>query len=81
VSFVFDQHYWGRRIAALGVGPAPLRHRTLTVERLRDAIQSGVHNSPMRQRAAALGRKIKAENGIANAIRVIEQIGQRRSTT
>jgi hypothetical protein len=35
----------------------------------------------MRQRAAALGRKIKAENGIANAIRVIEQMGQRRSTT
>lgn len=80
VSFVFDQRYWGRRIAALGVGPAPLRHRSLTAERLRDAIQSGVHGSQMRQRAAALGHKIQAENGIANAISVIEQIGQRRST-
>lgn len=74
VSFVFDQHYWGRRIAALGAGPAPLRHRALTVERLTDVIQSGRHDAQMRERAAALGRKIQAENGIANAVRVIEEI-------
>ncbi len=74
VSFVFDQHYWGRRIADLGVGPAPLRHRDLAVERLTDAIQSSLHDAQMRERAAVLGRKIQAENGIANAVHVIKEL-------
>jgi UDP:flavonoid glycosyltransferase YjiC (YdhE family) len=30
---VFDQHYWGERIAELGVGPKPIRYKELTTER------------------------------------------------
>jgi len=74
VPFVFDQFFWGKRIAELGVGPSPIRYKSLSVERLRDAILSGTSDSLMRQKAFELGREIQAENGIENAIRLIEQI-------
>jgi sterol 3beta-glucosyltransferase len=44
VPFVFDQFYWGERIAQLGAGPGPVPYKNLTVERLREAIQMGVNN-------------------------------------
>jgi len=78
VSFVFDQFYWGERIAELGVGPKPIRHANLTVERLRETINLGVSNSRMRQRASELGQKIRAENGIETALHIIEKILQAR---
>jgi sterol 3beta-glucosyltransferase len=74
VSFVFDQFYWGERIAELGVGPKPIRHTQLTVERLREAITLGVSNGQMRHKASELGQRIRAEHGIENASRVIEQL-------
>ncbi len=74
VSFVFDQHFWGERIAALGAGPKPIRYKELTVERLTEAIHIGVGNSQIRQKAVELGKKIQAENGIDNALNVFEKI-------
>ena len=74
VSFVFDQHYWGGRIAQLGVGPRPVRFKDLTVERLREMILFGVGSPQIQQKAADLGHKIRSENGIECALRVIEKI-------
>ncbi len=74
VSFVFDQFYWGERVAQLGVGPGPIRYKDLNVERLRDAILVGVSNSSMQRNARELGQKIRAENGIRNAVNVIEKM-------
>jgi len=73
VPFVFDQFYWGERIAQLGVGPKPIPYRKLSIERLREAIQFGVGNAQIRQNAAALGERIRAENGVEQALRIIEQ--------
>lgn len=74
VPFVFDQFYWGERIAQLGVGPNPIPFKKLTVERLQDAIQLGVHDRTINQTAADIGGKIQAENGIENALDVIEKM-------
>jgi UDP:flavonoid glycosyltransferase YjiC (YdhE family) len=71
---VFDQHYWGERIAALGAGPKPIRYKELTVERLTEVIRTSVGNSQMRQKAFELGQKVQTENGIENALKVIEEI-------
>jgi UDP:flavonoid glycosyltransferase YjiC (YdhE family) len=79
VSFVFDQVYWGERIAELGVGPKPIRYKNLTVERLKEVIRVGVSNAQMRQNAAELGQRIRTENGIENASRVIAQLMQMRA--
>ncbi|MFZ5809278.1 MAG: glycosyltransferase [Chloroflexota bacterium] len=74
VSFVFDQHYWGERIVELGVGPKPIRYKKLTAERLQEAIHIGLGNSQIQQKAAELGQKIRAENGIENALSIFEKM-------
>lgn len=72
VPFLFDQFYWGQRIAALGVGPAPIPFKNLSAERLAQAIAGTVSNPQMQQRAADLGQRIQTENGIANAVQIIQ---------
>jgi UDP:flavonoid glycosyltransferase YjiC (YdhE family) len=74
VPFVFDQFYWGERIAQLGVGPDPVPYNKLTVARLREAIQVGVSNPQIKQNAIELGQKIQRENGIGSALSIIEKI-------
>ncbi len=72
IPFVFDQFFWGRRIAELGVGPPSVPYRQLSAERLAAAIDAAVSGARMRQRAAALGAQIRTEDGIANAVQVVE---------
>jgi sterol 3beta-glucosyltransferase len=68
-----DQPFWGRRVYELGVGPRPIPHRQLTSERLAEAIRIAVHDEAVRINATRLGERIRAENGIAKAVAVIEQ--------
>lgn len=71
IPFFADQPFWGQRVAALGVGPQPIPRQQLTQERLAQAIQQAMGDASMRQRAAALGRNIRAEDGIGQAVKVI----------
>jgi sterol 3beta-glucosyltransferase len=75
ISFFGDQPFWGQRVADLGVGPAPIPRKKLTIDRLAQAIQTMVSDPGMRRRSAQLGAKIQAEDGLA---RVVETIGQLR---
>jgi sterol 3beta-glucosyltransferase len=68
---VGDQPFWGRRVAALGVGPAPLPLFKLTAERLADAITRATTEAGMRQRAAALGEHLRREDGVGRAVTFI----------
>jgi sterol 3beta-glucosyltransferase len=74
VPFFGDQPFWGQRVAELGVGPEPIPRKKLTVERLAQAIHQALTDQTMRQRAANLGSKIQAEDGIARAVAVVQQI-------
>ena len=71
VPFFGDQPFWGRRVAALGVGPGPIPRKQLTVERLAQAVQQAVTDSGMRERAVRLGAQIWAEDGVARAVAVV----------
>jgi len=77
VPFFGDQPFWGRRIAELGVGPNPIPRTKLTSEKLAIAIQQAVTDKGMRERAARLGEKIRAEGGIGCAAAVVQQIEKR----
>ncbi len=74
IPFFADQPYWGQRVADLGVGPAPIPRQKLTVDRLAQAIQVAISDQAMRQRAAELGSKIQAEDGVARAVEIIQQV-------
>src|SRR5690606_35862025 len=45
VPFLFDQPFWGARIEALGVGPAPIPRKQLTAARLAGAIHRAVSDA------------------------------------
>ena len=71
--FFGDQPFWGKRVAALGVGSDPVPQKKLTAERLAQAIETAVTDPQIRQRAAALGKKIRAEDGVAKTVALIEK--------
>ena len=68
-----DQPFWGQRVYELGVGPRPIPRQRLTVDRLAESIRCAVSDTAMREKAARLGERIRAEDGIARAVAVIEQ--------
>jgi len=74
IPFFGDQSFWGRRAAALGVGPTPIPRKKLTVDRLAQAIHSAVMDVSMRQRASELGAKIRSEDGLARAVEIITNL-------
>ena len=74
IPFFGDQPFWGRRVFELGVGPEPVPRKKLTVERFAAAIEQAVTDEAMRQRAAQLGRLIRAEDGVGRAVAVVEQL-------
>jgi len=74
IPFFGDQFFWGRLVFELGVGTEPILRKKLTAERLSKAIQKAVTNEEMCQRASDLGVKIRMEDGVANAIAVIQQL-------
>jgi len=68
VPHLFDQAFWGERVAALGAGPPPLPRATLTAERLAETIAAAMEQRQLREGAASLGAQIRAEQGVAHAI-------------
>ena len=75
IPFFGDQGFWGERIAQLGVGPSPIPRKALTAQALAQAIQTMTSDTEMRSRAAELGKRIRNENGVGNAVKAINQLG------
>jgi len=71
--FFGDQPFWGRRVEDLGVGPAPIDRKRLTVEALATAIAQATQDLAIERRASALGAKIVAEDGVGRAVAFLEQ--------
>jgi sterol 3beta-glucosyltransferase len=74
IPFFGDQPFWGQRIAKLGVGTDAIPRKKLTAERLAEAIHRVVTDQTMQQRAADLGAKIQAEDGVANAVAIVQEL-------
>ena len=68
-----DQTFWGRRVFELGVGPKPIPQSKLTAEMLGRAIHRAVTDGGVRRRAENVGEKIRAERGVARAVKIIEE--------
>ncbi len=71
--FMGDQFAWGKIIADLGVGPPPIPIKKLAAARLAAAIEAAVTDPALRVRAAALGERIRAEDGVARAVEAFHQ--------
>ncbi|GLI26730.1 glycosyl transferase family 1 [Agromyces rhizosphaerae] len=72
--FIVDQFFWGCLVAEAGVGSTPVPQKQLTGERLAAALREVTTDAGIRERADAMGRRIRAEDGVAAAVAQIEGI-------
>jgi UDP:flavonoid glycosyltransferase YjiC (YdhE family) len=73
VPFVLDQPFWGARVHAMGLGPAPIPQKHLTAEHLAQAIRIAVTDPAVKEHAARAGAAIRAEDGVSNAVRLVRR--------
>ena len=79
VPFFADQPYWGRLTQKLGVGVGPLPNKEISAESLSAAILRVSSDRAMQKNAAQLGKRIRAEDGVGNAVAIVEQVLAGRS--
>lgn len=65
-----DQPFWGKRVAALGVGPKPIKMNKLTTATLAAALVE-LQQPQYRAAAEALGKAIQCEGGAARAAQIV----------
>ncbi|HRG98501.1 MAG TPA: glycosyltransferase [Polyangiaceae bacterium] len=68
-----DQPVWGKRVADLGVGLTPCVHRDLDARWLHATIDRMLRDRVMQARARALGRAVREEDGLGEAVTAIER--------
>ncbi|PDW03343.1 glycosyltransferase [Candidatus Viridilinea mediisalina] len=68
IPFNFDQPFWGERIRALGVGPKPIPQARLNATTLTAALNQAVGDQGLRERAAALGARVRSDDGVGRAV-------------
>jgi sterol 3beta-glucosyltransferase len=76
--FFGDQPFWGKIVYELGVGTKPIPQKELTSEKLAAAIREATSNPTIQQKATDLGAQIACEDGIGNAIAILEGLTRGR---
>ena len=71
--FAGDQFFWAERLRLAGVSPPPVDGRRPTTAAFADALGYAAE-AKVRSRAAALGEKMRGENGVADAVAALERI-------
>lgn len=71
VPHLVDQPFWGHRVFEMGVGPQPIPYKRITSESLTKAIAAATTDQEMKRRATALADQIKAEDGVAEAVKLV----------
>ncbi|MBM3179234.1 MAG: glycosyltransferase family 1 protein [Chloroflexi bacterium] len=71
VPFIVDQRFWGERLYEIGVGVKPMPAKGLTADKLAESIHRAVSEAQIRQRAESLGKMIRSEDGIGNAVKIV----------
>ncbi len=72
VPFGGDQPFWGDRVYKLGIGTKPIWCKKLTADNYSEALNTAISDEAMQRRAAEYGKKLRDEDGVANAVSIIE---------
>ncbi len=73
IPHLADQFYWGQQVRELGAGPPPIPRNKLDAQRLADALNELVCEKKLHTTASRLGERIRAEDGVSEAVRLIEE--------
>lgn len=80
VPHLIDQYYWAQRVQQLGIGPAPLRLRGLSVAAVAAALEQTRPGSALHGRTQALAAELDAaaRSGVHEMVRYLEGIASNR---
>ena len=73
VPYFADQPFWARHVHQLGASPAPIPREQLSATKLAAGIKSALKNDQMKTKASQLGQQIRGENGVAQAVELINR--------
>ncbi|OVA01580.1 UDP-glucuronosyl/UDP-glucosyltransferase [Macleaya cordata] len=69
VPFFGDQPFWGERVHARGVGPAPIPVDQFSLRKLTDAINFMLDDKVVKERALELAKAMETEDGVTGAVK------------
>jgi UDP:flavonoid glycosyltransferase YjiC (YdhE family) len=72
VPYFADQPFWARQVHQLGASPKPIPRKKLTAPNLARAIQEATQDEAIQQNSSLLREKIRAEDGVEQAVELIE---------
>jgi sterol 3beta-glucosyltransferase/vancomycin aglycone glucosyltransferase len=72
VPHIGDQAFWADRLRRLGAAPAPVPPRRLNAATLADRLRTAATSAQVRAAAGNLERRMAGEDGLGEAIRLIE---------
>jgi UDP:flavonoid glycosyltransferase YjiC (YdhE family) len=73
-GLVGDQRFWVRRLHQLGASAATITQRSLTADKLADAIRVAVTDRQLRDRTRQLAGRIAGEDGAAHVVATVETL-------
>ena len=74
VPFTDEQYFWGTALHRLGIACKPIWYKQATPGKLSERIRSVLESQQATQRANLLGEQIRQEDGISQAVKLIEEI-------
>ncbi|MDN0197797.1 glycosyltransferase [Streptomyces sp. S.PNR 29] len=77
VPVQFDEGFWAARLVALGVAPRVVPLRRLRADALASALVRATRDPAYRERARALGARIRAEDGVTPVVEAVARVAGR----
>ncbi|MFF7852964.1 nucleotide disphospho-sugar-binding domain-containing protein [Streptomyces sp. NPDC007904] len=77
VPVTADQPFWAKRLAALGAATEPIPFRSLTAERLADALDRVVGQRTYARVAATAARHMATEDGAGHVLKAVQRLTRR----
>lgn len=74
VPFTDEQYFWGMALHRLDIAGKPIRYTHVTSDKLADRIRSVLESKKAREKANVVGKQIRQEDGVSNAVGFIEEM-------
>lgn len=72
VAHIADQFFWGNELYCHGVAAKPLKRQSVTPAKLAHAIREVLASPQMKVKSETMGKAMRDENGVENAVHIIE---------
>ncbi len=73
VAHIAEQEFWGSELKRVGIAPEVLLRRKVGLKQLATSINRVISSDKMKERAKEIGQKMSKEDGVGQAVNLINQ--------